>query len=337
MSNPAMTTPEPVHQWPDLIPGLGSWVSEVRGPLIPNQSLAEMTTLRVGGPAQLFFRPVDEQDLAFFLKNLRTDIKVTVVGLGSNLLIRDGGLDGVVIRLPAKGFGAIDILDGHRVRAGAAVPDVKVASASAEAGIDGLWFYRGIPGGIGGALYMNAGCYGTETRARMVELRAVTRQGEIVTLSNADMGYLYRKSNGPRGAVFVSGTYQGFAGEPEKILTEMRTVTERRESSQPTKAKTAGSTFKNPEGHSSWKLIDEAGGRGFTFGRAQMSEMHSNFLINMGDADAYEVETVGEAIRQKVRDKHGLVLRWEVRRMGHFIAGREVREFLDGDVFTGAV
>lgn len=337
MSNAAMTTPEPVAAWPDLLPGLGSWVSDVRGQLIPNQSLAEMTTLRVGGPAQLFFRPLDEEDLAFFLKNLRADIKVTVVGLGSNLLIRDGGLDGVVIRLPAKGFGSIDILDGHRVRAGAAVPDVKVASASAEAGIDGLWFYRGIPGGIGGALYMNAGCYGTETRARMIELRAVTRQGEIVTLSNADMGYLYRKSNGPRGAVFVSGTYQGFAGEPEKILTEMRTVTERRESSQPTKAKTAGSTFKNPEGHSSWKLIDEAGGRGFTFGRAQMSEMHSNFLINTGDADAYEVETVGEAIRQKVRDKHGITLRWEVRRMGHFVPGREVREFLDGDVFTGAV
>ncbi|HQZ13947.1 MAG TPA: UDP-N-acetylmuramate dehydrogenase [Devosia sp.] len=337
MSNPAITAPDLAHQWPDLLPDLGSWVADVRGQLIPNQSLGEMTTLRVGGPAQLFFRPVDEEDLAFFLRNLPAEIRVTVIGLGSNLLIRDGGLDGVVIRLPAKGFGAIDILDGHRVRAGAAVPDVKVASASAEAGIDGLWFYRGIPGGIGGALYMNAGCYGTETRARMVELRAVTRQGEIVTLSNADMGYLYRKSNGPRGAVFVSGTYQGFAGEPEKILTEMRTVTERRESSQPTKARTAGSTFKNPEGHSSWKLIDEAGGRGFTFGRAQMSEMHSNFLINTGDADAYEVETVGETIRQKVRDKHGLLLRWEVRRMGHFLPGREVREFLDGDVFTGAV
>ena len=143
--------------------------------------------------------------------------------------------------------------------------------------------------------------------------------------------------NGPRGAVFVSGTYQGFAGDPEKILTEMRTVTERRESSQPTRAKTAGSTFKNPEGHSSWKLIDEAGGRGFTFGRAQMSEMHSNFLINTGEADAFEVETVGESIRQKVRDKHGVKLKWEVRRMGHFLPGREVKEFMDGTPFTGAV
>jgi UDP-N-acetylmuramate dehydrogenase len=309
----------------------------VRGQLLPNQPLGEMTTLRVGGPAQLLFRPVDEDDLAFFLKRLPVDIRLTVIGLGSNLLIRDGGIDGVVIRLPAKGFGAIDILDGHRVRAGAAVPDVKVATAAAEAGIDGLWFYRGIPGGIGGALYMNAGCYKTETRDRMVELRAVTREGEIVTLTNAEMGYVYRKSNGPRGAVFISAIYQGFPGDAATILEEMRTVTERRESTQPTRAKTAGSTFKNPDGRSSWKLIDEAGGRGFTFGRAQMSEMHSNFLINIGEADAFEVETVGETIRQKVRDMHGVKLSWEVRRMGHFIPGREVREFLDGAPFTGQV
>jgi UDP-N-acetylmuramate dehydrogenase len=324
-------------EWPDLLPSLQPWVSDVRGQLIPNQSLAEMTTLRVGGPAQLFFRPADEADLAFFLKHLPREIKVTVVGLGSNLLIRDGGLDGVVIRLPAKGFGEIEILDGHRVRVGTAVPDVKVATAAAEAGIDGLWFYRGIPGGIGGALYMNAGCYKTETRDRMVELRAITREGETITLSNADMGYRYRKSNGPRGAVFVSATYQGFPGDAATILEEMRTVTGRRESTQPTRAKTAGSTFKNPEGHSSWKLIDEAGGRGFTFGRAQMSEMHSNFLINMGEADAFEVETVGESIRQKVRDKHGIELRWEVRRIGHFVPGREVREFMDREPFTGQV
>jgi UDP-N-acetylmuramate dehydrogenase len=326
-----------MSEWPDILPSLGPWTSQVRGQLIPNQSLAEMTTLRVGGPAQLFFRPVDEADLALFLKNLPREIKVTVVGLGSNLLVRDGGLDGVVIRLPAKGFGEIEILDGHRVRVGTAVPDVKVATAAAEAGIDGLWFYRGIPGGIGGALYMNAGCYKTETMDRMVELRAVTREGEIVTLTNADMGYRYRKSNGPRGAVFVSAVYQGFPGDPTTILEEMRTVTERRESTQPTRAKTAGSTFKNPEGRSSWKLIDEAGGRGFTFGRAQMSEMHSNFLINMGEADAFDVETVGESIRQKVRDTHGIELRWEVRRIGHFVPGREVREFMDGEPFTGQV
>jgi UDP-N-acetylmuramate dehydrogenase len=229
------------------------------------------------------------------------------------------------------------MLDGHRLRVGAALPDVKVAAAAAEAGIDGLTFYRGIPGGIGGALYMNAGCYGTETRDRMVELRAVTRDGEIVTLSNADMGYLYRKSNGPRGAVFTAATYQGFAGEATEILARMREITERREASQPTKAKTGGSTFKNPEGHSSWKLIDEAGGRGLTIGDAQVSELHCNFLLNLGSASAHDIEMLGETVRNKVRAAHGIDLKWEIRRMGHFPPGREVREFLDGDVFVGAV
>ncbi|MEQ1901089.1 MAG: UDP-N-acetylmuramate dehydrogenase [Devosia sp.] len=324
-------------EWPDLTGELQPWISEVRGRLVPNQMLSEITWFRVGGPAQLFFQPADEPDLAFFLKNLPETVRVTVIGLGSNLLIRDGGIDGVVIRLSAKGFGAVEILDGHRLRAGTALPDVKVATAAAEAGIDGLTFYRGIPGGIGGALYMNAGCYGTETRDRMVELRAVTRQGEIITVSNADMGYLYRKSNGPRGAVFTAATYQGFPGEPADILSRMREITEKRESSQPTKAKTGGSTFKNPEGHSSWKLIDAAGGRGLTFGGAQMSELHANFLLNLGEADAFEVETLGEMVRQRVRATHGIDLKWEIRRMGHFVPGREVREFMDGDVFTGAV
>lgn len=336
MSEPAEKLPE-VPLWPDLTPTLRPWISEVRGRLVPNQLLSEVTWFRVGGPAQLFFQPADVDDLAFFLKHLPEDVRVTVIGLGSNLLIRDGGLDGVVIRLPAKAFGQIEVLDGHRLRVGTAVPDVKVATAAAEAGIDGLTFYRGIPGGIGGALYMNAGCYGTETRDRMVELRAVTRQGEIVTLSNDDMGYLYRKSNGPRGAVFVSGVYEGFPGDRDDILSRMREITEKRESSQPTRAKTGGSTFKNPEGHSSWKLIDAAGGRGLRFGNAQMSELHANFLLNLGDADAYEVETLGEMVRQRVRAHHGIELRWEIRRMGHFVSGREVREFMDGAPFTGAV
>lgn len=323
--------------WPDLLPGFAPWIGEVRGRLVPNQPLSEITWFRVGGPAQLFFQPADEADLAWFLKHLPSDIRVTVIGLGSNLLVRDGGLDGAVIRLSARGFGAIEVLDGHRLRVGTALPDVKVATAAAEAGIDGLTFYRGIPGGIGGALYMNAGCYGTETRERMVELRAMTREGEIVTLTNADMDYRYRKSNGPRGAVFTSAVYQGFAGEREDILSRMREITEKRESSQPTKAKTGGSTFKNPEGHSSWRLIDEAGCRGLKIGDAQMSELHANFLLNLGNADAFEIETLGETVRNRVREKHGISFRWEIRRMGHFIPGREVREFLDGDVFTGAV
>jgi UDP-N-acetylmuramate dehydrogenase len=323
--------------YPDLLPGLGAWTSEIRGKLVPNQMLSEITWFRVGGPAQLFFSPADQDDLAFFLKNLPADIKVTVIGLGSNLLIRDGGLDGVVIRLSAKGFGGTEVLDGHRIKVGAALPDVKVATAAAEAGIDGLTFYRGIPGGVGGALYMNAGCYGTETRNRMVELTAVTREGEIVTLTNADMGYRYRKSNGPRGAVFTSATYQGFAGEPDDILKRMREITETRESSQPTKARTGGSTFKNPEGHSSWKLIDEAGCRGLTINDAQVSEKHCNFLLNLDKASAHDIETLGETVRNRVRAHSGIELRWEIRRMGHFLPGQEVREFLDGDVFTGAV
>ncbi|HTJ57075.1 MAG TPA: UDP-N-acetylmuramate dehydrogenase [Devosiaceae bacterium] len=323
--------------WPDLLPELQPWVSEVRGRLTPNQALSEVTWFRVGGPAQLFFQPADEADLAFFLKHLPQHIRVTVIGLGSNLLIRDGGLDGVVIRLPAKGFGGVEVLEGHRLRVGTAMPDVKVATAAAEAGIDGLSFYRGIPGGIGGALYMNAGCYGSETRERMAELRAVTREGEIITLSNADMGYLYRKSNGPRGAVFTSVIYQGLPGEKDEILARMREITEKREGSQPTRARTGGSTFKNPEGLSSWKLVDEAGCRGLTIRGAQMSEMHANFLLNLGDADANAIETLGETVRNRVRANSGIELKWEIRRMGHFVPGQEVREFLDGDVFTGAV
>ena len=323
--------------FPDLIPQLQPWIGDVRGKLVPNQLLSEITWFRVGGPAQLFFQPADEDDLAYFLKHLPAEIRVTVIGLGSNLLIRDGGLDGVVIRLSAKGFGAVEVLGNHRLRVGTALPDVKVATAAAEAGIDGLTFYRGIPGGIGGALYMNAGCYGTETRERMVELRAVTREGEIVTLTNADMAYRYRKSNGPRGAVFTSAVYEGFPGDPEAILSRMREITEKRESSQPTRAKTGGSTFKNPDGHSSWKLIDEAGCRGLMVGGAQVSELHCNFLLNLGEASALEIETLGETVRNRVRARHGIDLKWEIRRMGHFLPGREVREFLDGDVFVGQV
>lgn len=323
--------------FPDLLPELGSWTDEVRGRLVPNQLLSEVSWFRVGGPAQLFFQPADEEDLQFFLKNLDPAIKVTVIGLGSNLLIRDGGLDGVVIRLSAKGFGKVEVLENYRLRVGTALPDVKVATAAAEAGIDGLTFYRGIPGGIGGALYMNAGCYGTETRDRMVELRGVTRQGELITLTNEDMGYRYRKSNGPRGVVFTSAIYQGEPGDKDDILQRMREITEKRESSQPTRARTGGSTFKNPEGHSSWKLVDEAGCRGLRVGNAQVSELHANFLLNLGDASAHEIETLGETVRNRVRANSGIDLKWEIRRMGHFEPGREVHEFLDGDVFTGAV
>ena len=323
--------------YPDLLPQLGDWISDVRGRLIPNQPLSEITWFRVGGPAQLYFQPADEADLQLFLKNLDPAIRVTVIGLGSNLLIRDGGLDGVVIRVSARGFGQVDVLDNHRLRVGTALPDVKVAIAAADAGIDGLAFYRGIPGGIGGALYMNAGCYGTETRDRMVALRGITREGEIKTLTHADMGYRYRNSNGPAGMVFTSAVFQGFEGDPEDIRGRMRDITDKREGSQPTKSRTGGSTFKNPEGHSSWKLIDAAGCRGLTMGQAQVSEKHCNFLLNLGDATAYDIELLGETVRNRVRENSSLDFSWEIRRMGHFTSGKDVREFLDGEIFTGKV
>lgn len=321
--------------FPDLLPQFSGWIGGVRGKLIADHAIAKVVWFRVGGPAQLYFEPADEADLAYFLKNLPVDIRVTVIGLGSNLLIRDGGIDGVVIKMPAKAFGGVEVLEGNRVRAGAGLPDVKIATAAAKAGIDGLSFMRGIPGAVGGALYMNAGCYGTETKERLVSLRGVTRDGEIIELTNADMAYQYRKSNGPKGVVFTSAVFEGVPGDSEEILAKMRAITEQRESTQPTNTRTGGSTFKNPEGHSAWKLVDEAGCRGLRIGDAQVSEMHTNFLINLDAASAYDIETLGETVRAKVREKHGIELVWEIRRMGHFEDGREVRAFLDGDVFAG--
>jgi UDP-N-acetylmuramate dehydrogenase len=321
----------------DFMAQLGSFVNDVRGRLRPNQLMSEISWFRVGGAVDLLFQPADEEDLAFFLQNLPKDIKVSVIGMGSNLLIRDAGLDGVVIKLSAKGFGDIEVLDGHRLRVGAANPDVRVAKAAAEAGIDGLTFYRGIPGGIGGALYMNAGCYGTETCDRMVGLRGVTRSGEIITIENEEMGYKYRKSNAPDGVIFTSAIYQGFAGDAQDIKSRMEAITDRREGSQPVKSRTGGSTFKNPEGHSSWKLIDAAGCRGLSIGNAQVSELHCNFLLNLGDASAYDIELLGETVRNRVRENSGIELVWEIRRMGKFAEGEEIKEFLDGDVFTGKV
>ncbi len=320
-----------------LLESLGDWIDGVRGRLKENQLMSEISWFRVGGPAQLYFQPADIKDLQYFLRNLDENIKVTVIGLGSNLLIRDGGLDGVVIKLSARGFGAINILDNYQIEVGAANPDIRVAKAAADAGIDGLSFYRGIPGGIGGALYMNAGCYGTETKDRMVSLTGVTREGEIITLSNEDMKYKYRKSNAPKGMIFTSAIYQGFAGEPDDIKNRMQQITDRREGSQPIKSRTGGSTFKNPEGHSSWKLIDEAGCRGLKIGKAQVSELHCNFLLNLGGASAYDIELLGETVRNRVRENSGIELKWEIRRIGNFQSDRQVREFLDREIFIGKV
>ena len=323
--------------YPDLLDTFGEWKNEIRGRLTPNQKMAEISWFRVGGAVQLLFQPADEADLQLFLKNIDPKIKVRVMGLGSNLLIRDGGLSGVMIKLSARGFFNIEVLENYQIKVGTANPDVRVAKAAAEAGIDGLTFYRGIPGGIGGALYMNAGCYGTETKDRLVKLRGVSRSGEIITLSNEDMGYKYRKSNAPEGVIFTSATYQGFGGDADEIKANMAQITDRREGSQPVKSRTGGSTFKNPKGHSSWELIDAAGCRGLQIGNAQVSELHCNFLLNLGDASAHDIELLGETVRNRVRENSGIELQWEIRRMGNFEKDKQVREFLDGEVFMGKV
>ncbi|HEX3502558.1 MAG TPA: UDP-N-acetylmuramate dehydrogenase [Xanthobacteraceae bacterium] len=289
-------------------------MKELRGRLLANQSLAELTWFRVGGPAQVLFMPEDEADLAYFLKNLSADIPVTVIGLGSNLIVRDGGIEGVVIRL-GRGFSELEV-EGVQVRTGTAVPDVKVARAAQEAGIAGLSFLRGIPGGIGGALRMNGGAYGRETKDALIEARAVDRQGRVHVLNNRDMHYTYRHCGAPEDYIFTQAVFAGERGDPAAIAAEMDKITESREATQPIKSRTGGSTFKNPPGQKAWQLIDAAGCRGLRVGDAQVSEMHCNFLINLGNARAAEIETLGETVRRRVKDQSGIDLEWEIKRIG---------------------
>jgi UDP-N-acetylmuramate dehydrogenase len=298
----------------DIAADLKSKMPALRGRLLPNQSLAELTWFRVGGPAQMLFMPEDESDLGYFLANLPAGIAVTVIGLGSNLIVRDGGVPGVVIRL-GRGFGEVDI-EGTRIRAGGAVPDVKVARAAQEAGIAGLSFMRGIPGGVGGALRMNGGAYGRETKDALVEARAVDRQGRVHVLRNADMGYSYRHCSVPADFIFTQALYEGERGDPAVIAAEMNKITESREATQPIKSRTGGSTFKNPPGGKAWQLIDAAGCRGLKVGGAQVSELHCNFLINNGGATAADIETLGETVRRRVKDNSGVALEWEIERIG---------------------
>lgn len=311
----------------DLTETLMAAMPELRGRLRANVDLSAVTWFRIGGPAQLLFTPADEADLAYFLARLPDDISVFPMGLGSNLLVRDGGVPGVVIRL-GPGFGQVVAEDGSRLRAGAAVPDVKVARAAAEAGIDGLAFYRGIPGGIGGALRMNAGAHGTETKDVVVSVRAVDRKGKIHVLSNADMGFAYRHCGVPSDFIFTEATFEGRPGDPAAILKAMDEVAEYRAANQPIKERTGGSTFRNPPGHSAWKLVDAAGLRGFRVGGAKVSEMHCNFLINDDGATGEDVETLGETIRARVRETSGIELRWEIIRLGEAVDGRPVGEAL---------
>lgn len=301
--------------FPDIIPALREKMPELRGRLLPNQSLAELTWFRVGGPAQVLFTPEGEGDLAYFLARLPSEIPVIVVGLGSNLIVRDGGVAGVVIRL-GRGFSDIRIEPEHRIRAGAAVPDVKVARAAQEASIAGLAFFRGIPGAIGGALRMNAGAYGGETKDVLIEARGVDRAGRVRVFANADMHYTYRHCGAPDDVIFTQALFQGAPGDPAEIAAAMDKITESRELTQPIKSRTGGSTFKNPPGAKAWQLVDAAGCRGFAVGDAQVSEMHCNFLINRGRATAADIETLGETVRARVKAASGIDLEWEIKRIG---------------------
>ncbi len=297
----------------------------VRGRLTEGRPLSELTWLRVGGPAEVLFQPADLQDLQDFLAALPAEVPVFPMGVGSNLIVRDGGMRGVVIRM-GRGFNGISA-EGTRVTAGAAALDAHVAKRAAQAGVD-LTFLRTIPGSIGGAVRMNAGCYGTYVADHLVEIRAVTRQGALVTIPAAELNLQYRQSELPEGAVVVEAVFEGPQGDPAELQARMEAQLKKRDETQPTKDRTAGSTFRNPAGFSStgrdddthelkaWKVIDEAGMRGATRGGAQMSPMHSNFLVNTGEACAADLEGLGEEVRKRVFQHSGLQLQWEIMRVG---------------------
>jgi len=297
--------------WRDRLP-------DVRGRLLRDEPLAPFTWLRVGGPADVLFLPADEADLSGFLAALDPATPVTPLGVGSNTLVRDGGVEGVVIRLAGRAFSRIERVGDRRLLAGAAALDAHLAREAAAAGLAGLEFYRGVPGSIGGALVMNAGCYGAETADVLVEARAVARDGRIVTLPVAEMEFSYRRSARAAAGdlIFTAGLFEGQPDDPAAITARMDEITRRREASQPIREKTGGSTFKNPEGYSAWKLVDEAGWRGRPFGGAMFSPQHANFLINSGEATAADLEGLGEAVRAEVEARTGVRLEWEIRRIG---------------------
>ena len=301
-----------MSDWRDALP-------EVRGKLLRDEPLGPYTWFRVGGSADVLFLPADADDLADFLKALDASVPVTVLGVGSNVIVRDGGVEGVVIRLAGRPWAQITT-EGDTITAGAGALDSMVARASAKAGIARLEFYAGIPGTIGGALTMNAGCYGSETKDVLVSARGLNRRGERVDYALADFGYTYRHSEVPADIIWLEATYRGRPDDPEAVQARIDEITSRREQTQPIREKTGGSTFKNPPGHSSWKLVDETGWRGKLFsvtgGGAKFSELHSNFMINPGEATAADIEGLGEAVRTDVQSKLGVNLEWEIKRIG---------------------
>jgi UDP-N-acetylmuramate dehydrogenase len=304
-----------VAAFPDITPDLKAAMPDLRGRLLANQSLAELTWFRVGGPAQILFTPSDEDDLAYFLAQLPAELSVYVVGVGSNLIVRDGGIPGVVIRLSPRGFGETNAAEDI-VSAGTAALDKRVAETAAAAHLGGLEFFFGIPGSIGGALRMNAGANGSETRDVLIEASGVGRDGKRHTFTNADMKFVYRNSGVDPAIIFTAARFRGIVAAPEAIRARMNEVQQHRETAQPIREKTGGSTFKNPPDHSAWKLIDAAGCRGLRVGGAQVSEMHCNFLINTGNATGHDIETLGETVRRRVKENSGIELHWEIKRIG---------------------
>jgi UDP-N-acetylmuramate dehydrogenase len=301
--------------FPDITPDLKSAMPELRGRLLANQSLAELTWFRVGGPAQVLFTPADADDLGYFLAHLPGELAVYVVGVGSNLIVRDGGMPGVVIRLGPRGCGEASA-EGDIVSAGTAALDKRVAEIAASANLSGLEFFFGIPGTIGGALRMNAGANGAETKDVLIEATGIGRDGTKLQFGHADMKFAYRNSGVDAAVIFTSARFRGTIAAPDAIRARMNEVQQHRETAQPIREKTGGSTFKNPPGHSAWKLIDAAGCRGLRVGGAQVSEMHCNFLINTGTATGHDIETLGETVRTRVKEHSGIELHWEIKRIG---------------------
>jgi UDP-N-acetylmuramate dehydrogenase len=301
--------------WRDGLP-------KVRGKLLFDEPLGPFTWFRVGGPAEALFLPADAADLADFLRALPGSVPVTVLGVGSNVIVRDGGVPGVVIRLAGREFAAISVeADENRIAVGAGALDSAVARAAGKAGLAGLEFYAGIPGTIGGALTMNAGCYGSETKDVLVAARGYDRTGEMRTFDLENFGYSYRHSEAPPGIIWIQAVFQGRPDDPAAIEGRMAEITSRRETTQPVREKTGGSTFKNPPGHSSWKLVDAAGWRGKLHGGAMFSPLHANFLINTGEATAADLEGLGDIVRADVKARLGVELEWEIKRIGQPKAG----------------